>query len=206
MPTNRVEKRFSARTITGDIPRFWAAFEHLDDPEAKEAFENLYLSVGTPGLRDFTSLRIGTATALVEHVRSSRAYYTSIRAETLALSNDAEIFLPSARALVELYPEAMLPDVTFLIGRMSSGGTTSDAGILIGTELFTRAPHTPAHELDAWEQAVTRPATVLPYVVAHELIHVQQPQAVSLVLLAHCLREGSAEVLGEVISGGGDQP
>jgi hypothetical protein len=192
----------SLHLVTDDIPRFWAAFEHLDDPDAVAAFDQLYLQPGTAGLRDFTGLRIKSAAALVKAVRSKRSYYSSVRAATLNLETSAATFQPAAQALAELYPGAVFPDITFVIGRMSTGGTTSDAGVLIGTELFTRGPDTPTHELDAWELAVNRPPAVLPFIVAHELVHVQQPEAVLQTLLAQCLREGAAKCLGEVISGG----
>jgi hypothetical protein len=192
----------SLRLITDDLPRFWAAFEHLDDPDAAAAFDRLYLQPGTTGLRDFTELRIGSAEMLVEKIRLRRAYYASLQNETLSLETAASSFQPAAQALAELYPGAVFPNITFLIGRLSTGGTTSDAGVLIGTELFTRGLDTPTHELRAWELAVTRPPDVLPFIIAHELVHVQQPEAVFQTLLAQCLREGAAEFLGEVISGG----
>jgi hypothetical protein len=42
-----------------------------------------------------------------------------------------------------LYPEADLPDVYFMIGRRSSGGTASPGRILIGTEMYGRTAETP---------------------------------------------------------------
>ncbi|WP_424951333.1 hypothetical protein [Deinococcus sp.] len=194
------------RLLTDDLPRFWAAFGHLDDTETVAAFDELYFQPGTAGLRAFVRLRIESAAALVEHVRSRRDYYASVRAATLALDTSASSFQPAAQraaqALAALYPGAVFPNITFLIGRMSTGGTTSDAGVLIGTELFVRGPDTPIHELNAWELAVTQPLAILPFIIAHEPVHVQQPDAVSQTLLAQCLRKGAAAYLGEVIPGG----
>lgn len=52
------------------------------------------------------------------------------------------------------------PDVYFLVGRMSSGGTTSDAGLLIGVEMYGLSEDTPREELGMWHQ---RPRTrILP--------------------------------------------
>lgn len=192
----------SARFITDDIPRFWAAFEHLDAPDAVQVFDELYLQVGTPGLQAFTELQIENAAALVETLRAKRDYYAAVRPETLRLGNVADQCCASFLALSGLYPAAVFPDTTLMIGRMNSGGTVSEAGLLIGLELFTRTAQTPTHELNAWELAVTSPVETLPLIVAHELIHAQQPPAVSYTLLSQCLREGAAEFLGKMISGG----
>ncbi len=191
-----------ARFITEDILRFWHAFAEIDTPDAPAYFERTYLQAGTPGLNAFTSLRIGSASALVKTVRARRSYYAATRATTLAIARRTDVFRASSQALAAWYSAAIFPDTFFVIGRMTSGGTVADAGLLIGSELFARGPDTPVHELNSWERAVTTSAKTLPFIVAHELIHAQQPPEVSHTLLAHCLREGAAEFLGELISGG----
>ena len=191
----------AARFITEDINRFWAVFPALDEPNAEVRFELEYFQAGTPGLRSFVQLRIGTAKALLTKIRSCRCYYASIQRSTQEVPLYAAHFRASFRRLAELYPEAVFPDTTFVIGRMNSGGTTDTSGLLIGTELFSRAPDSPVEELDDWERAVTLPVADLPFIVAHELIHVQQPSEQELTLLAQCLREGAAEFLGELVSG-----
>lgn len=87
-------------------------------------------------------------------------------------------------ALEFLYPEAVFPTVYFVVGRLNSGGTISDQGLLIGAEMY-------------------RDTEGLPHIVAHELIHFQQlplPDSVRT-LLAQSIREGSADFIGELISG-----
>lgn len=197
----------AARFITDDLARFWQAFEHLDAPDAERVFEALYLDAGTDGLHAFTASRIETATHLVRKVRSCRAYYAALSPGT----NRVETSLPAIRAayvhLASLYDEAVFPDTTFVMGRLSSGGTIADAGLLIGTEFFTRDAMTPVHELSAWELGTTQNVAALPFIVAHELIHAQQfvalqgqlPEAPTL--LWQCLLEGAAEYIGAVISG-----
>jgi hypothetical protein len=92
-------------------------------------------------------------------------------------------------ALKCLYPDAVFPDIYFVIGRLSSGGTVSDVGLLIGTEMF-------------------RNSDGLRGIVAHELIHFQQRKAgqwaaaeASPTLLAVTIMEGSADFVAELISG-----
>jgi uncharacterized protein YjaZ len=83
--------------------------------------------------------------------------------------------------LKELYPPAVFPDVYFVIGRFNSGGTSSRHGLLIGAEMY-------------------RDPNRLPAIVSHELIHYQQ-RCEAPTLLEHSFLEGSADFIGEMISG-----
>lgn len=85
-------------------------------------------------------------------------------------------------ALEELYPDAVFPPIYFVVGRFNSGGTVSDAGIILGTEMM--------ENLDG-----------LPGLVAHKLIHYQQNLNGETTLLFQSLKEGSADFIGELISG-----
>jgi hypothetical protein len=134
-----------------------------------------------------------------------RAYYDAIRANTLSVDTARAIkdsIRASFRRLSSLYPEARFTDVYFLIGRMSSGGTTGPSGLLIGTEINGRDATTPVTELSTWERAVTGQIGDLPHIVAHEMIHtLQGPRTGPRTLLAAALNEGSADFLAELISG-----
>jgi uncharacterized protein YjaZ len=93
--------------------------------------------------------------------------------------------------------------VFFVIGRMNSARTVSSSGLLIGVEMNARSETTPVDELTDWERAVTGRIANLPHIVAHELIHIQQSQANgNPSLLQQALREGGADFIGEMISGG----
>jgi hypothetical protein len=64
------------------VSRFWAA---LDQPSTDRvrAFEEIYLRQGTPGLKDFLRLRIGSAEELAATVKEHEAFYRSIRSTTV---------------------------------------------------------------------------------------------------------------------------
>ena len=101
----------------------------------------------------------------------------------------------------DLYPEAVFPDVYIVIGRLTSGGTTSDRGLLIGAEMNGRTPGMPVEELNDWLKQVITPVDRIPHIIAHELIHFEQKYGGSEVLLVQSIREGSADFLAELISG-----
>lgn len=100
------------------------------------------------------------------------------------------------------YPNAVFPDVYLLVGIMSSGGTTGPSGLLIGVEMYGRDADTPTHELDDWHLDVLTSMDALPHIIAHELVHDQQPHSWGrTTLLADVLKEGSADFVAELISG-----
>lgn len=192
-----------ARLVSEDIGRFWAAFDQRDDEAGLETvLQSTYLDPATAGLEDFVRARIGTAKDLAAVVGARPGYYASARASTLRVTEFEPAIRASFYAMEYLYPEARFPDVYFLIGRMSSGGTTSNRGLLIGTEMYGLTDAAPDEELDDWLRDVLRPIDAVPYIVAHELIHYQQAEfRREPDLLGKCIHEGMGDFLGELISG-----
>jgi hypothetical protein len=173
----------SIQVITSDVGRFWEVFDRAP-PDSLEAWlERDYLDAGSQGLRDFIPGRILSADELGLQVRLQRARYLAVRDATVRAMETGPAIRTVFRALKDAYPEAVFPNVYFLIGRFNSGGTASPAGLLIGAEMFDD------------------PA-LYPWVVAHELIHFQQPPVSGTrTLLVQSLREGVASFVAELITG-----
>jgi hypothetical protein len=101
-----------------------------------DAFQKLYLDAGSPGLRDFVKLRIESATALAAAAdQNYPKFYASVRPYTLQVEKQRGAIAKLIERYREVYPEAHFPPVYFVIG----GGTTSDRGLLIGTEVNSAA-------------------------------------------------------------------
>jgi predicted Zn-dependent protease DUF2268 len=196
----------SARVVTSDIDHFWRAYDRAARARTyrdtlRAYFEEYYLEA-SPGLRDFIHSRIGSEYELVETVRRHPGYYRAMRPATAVVAAAAPAVRRVFTKWKALYPDAVFPDVYFLVGRMSSGGTTSADKILIGAEMYGRTAETPDSELDAWHRAVTRRPDSVAAIIAHELIHVnQRDEGDRVTLLEAALREGSADFLGSLLSG-----
>jgi uncharacterized protein YjaZ len=194
-----------ARLVTSDIDNFWRAYDLAAKETArekkKEIFQREYLDKGSAGLQDFIKARIRNADSLLVEIDKRPLYYASIRKETLKVSAMSGKIQQSFRKLKQLYPDAVFPDVYFTIGRLSSGGTTSKSGLLIGTEMYGRTKDTPTAELNDWLKEVLKPIDSLPAIVAHEMIHFQQKSTRSAKLLARSIDEGAADFIGEMIAG-----
>jgi hypothetical protein len=190
-----------ARLVTEDIPRFWEAFDARGRLGTAIALESLYLKPGSPGLHDWKRLRLQDAMTMARTVDGLAPYYASARESTLRAATAAPRIRETYRKLAALYPDAVFPDVYFVVGRLNSGGTTSGAGLLIGIEMYGRTDSPILLRMGDWLQQVLRPVDDLPGIVAHELIHYQQPGRGGRRLLDQSMREGSADFLGQMISG-----
>ena len=190
--------------ITSDIPRFWSAYDKaltLPADKREEVFQNEYLAKATPAMKDWIRVRRVTAKTLTAFVNKSPKFYAGARAETLKIAAQREATLAAFRKFKNIYPEAEFPGVVFPIGAFYGGGTVSNANLLMSAEMYTLNPKTEKQELSRWQQSVVTPASDLPSIIAHEMIHFQQRYAPSRTLLAGCLEEGAADFLGELCSG-----
>lgn len=202
LPNNDPEK---VKFVTSDIDNFWHAYDLASKETDKEKriaiYQTEYLDKGTPGLKDFVRLRINSAQALVKKIDSMPKYYASIRPSSLRVKEMESRMRKSFRNLKKIYPDAVFPDVYFTIGVANSGGTTSNAGLLIGTEMYGLTPGAPREELSDWLKSVILPIDNLPYIVAHELIHYQQNLTPHNSLLAKSIQEGMCDFIAELIAG-----
>jgi len=166
--------------ITEDVERFWQAFDNIDSL-GKDAFKE-YVENGTDGVKGFMKYRIENADALYKTVRERKNDYLKSRNVLKDLEAKKREIKKIYTELKELYPKAVFPPIYFVVGRFNSGGTVSDAGIILGTEMMENL-------------------NGLTGLVAHELIHYQQNMKGKTTLLFQSLKEGSADFIGELISG-----
>jgi hypothetical protein len=196
--------------VTSDIEHFWKAYDAGGVNGTSTPFQTEYLDRASPGLEDFIRSRNLTAASLASMVRLYPRYFADIRASTLRLATDAGVLgriRDNYRKIADLYPSAVFPPVTFLIGRFSTGGTTSAGGMLVGLEFFSITPTTPLDELGRFQRDNVRPLDSLPVIVAHEHAHVLQGRAGGIMtrttktLLDQSLLEGGADFVTYVVTG-----
>lgn len=199
--TNRDPDR--ARLITEDIDRFWKAYDAIQDgSEAISTFEETYFKPATPGLESFIRLRISNAQSLSKTIEQHPDFYEKLRRSTGRIADFGPGIRKSFHELKDLYPEAVFPDVYFVVGRMNSGGTLAPIGLLIGVEMYGRLESTRIEELGNWHRQVITSVEAIPHIVAHELIHYEQKYSKNPeTLLEKSIQEGSADLLAELISG-----
>jgi hypothetical protein len=194
----------AAKFITSDIDNFWSAYALASGAGTAEDRERIYqreyLDKGSAGLKDFVEERIESVKNLTHQIETHPKYYALLKQVTPRIAEMEPSIRASFRKLKALYNDAVFPDVYFLIGRMNSGGTMAESGLLIGLEMHGKTQQTDLGEMDDWLKNVIGPVDELPGIVAHELVHYQQgPEQKSL--LAQAIREGSADFVSQLISG-----
>jgi predicted Zn-dependent protease DUF2268 len=169
-----------AEFITSDIPNFWEAFDRIDS-EANPFQE--YLDKGSIGLNDFIRNRIESAKNLLKVVKKRKADYDAIREGSYQVKSYSGQMQEIYQAFKDLYPDAVFPPTYFVIGAFNSGGTSSENGLILGVEKQNEIGN-------------------IPYILAHELIHFNQNYPLNeTTLLEQSIMEGSADFIGEKISG-----
>ncbi len=211
----------SVKLITADIPRFWKAFDDAagkDSATRVRVFNEEYLAVGSVGLEDFARGKIkgrgrdSMVTAAEELVRATLAwprYYAGIRSASMEIATTDTVLGVARRGLRQLsvlYPGARYPDIYFVIGRLNSAGTSSERGMLMGTEMSSRTATTPVDEIPAWVRQFTSSVSVttLGHIVIHETVHflqLDEGRQCCRNLLHDALIEGGADFLSELASG-----
>ncbi|WP_142682780.1 DUF2268 domain-containing putative Zn-dependent protease [Chitinophaga polysaccharea] len=169
--------------LTKDIDNFWKAFDLFKKDTTVNPFGSGYIDIGSAGVKGFIPGRITSASHLFGVVKKRQAEYEKVRATTLLMKEKEKQCRSAFYALKYWYPEAKYPPVYFVIGAWNSGGTFNEDGLFIGAE----------------KQA---DINNVPFIVAHELIHFQQKNWLEHpTLLEQSIVEGSADFLGELISG-----
>lgn len=190
----------STEIITSDLDRFWVALDKAGPEINPEVIDELYLKPGSKGIKGFTKGRIKSAEYLSGVIKSHSKYYHSIKSSTDSIPGMKDQIRQSLVKLKDLYPKAIFPPVYFVMGALSSGGTSSNDGLIIGADMYGRTQNTPTDELNEWLLSVIKPVNEVPHIVAHELIHFQQDYDGGT-LLAASIKEGSADFIAELISG-----
>jgi len=182
--------------VTSDVENFWNSIDvwkrssdHSSDALV-EALKIGYFQKASLGLASFIPGRILGPEELASAYLANVSYYEDVRPATLELSAQVANLCAMFTALQQDYPQATLPVVYLVIGRRTSGGTSTDAGLVVGAEMFSPRPSSRLHPDDFVS------------LVVHELTHYQQrARGRHLVesdsLLRIAMAEGDADFVAE---------
>lgn len=191
----------ASNLIFDDVERFWQAYDLAATAGSKSEkaaiFREQYLAPGSPGLIDYHWIKTISMERLVERIESAQGYYDGIRERTLSAAAFEDDIREGLRRLVAMYPQATVPDVTFVIGRLNSGGTAGPSGMLIGLDVWSWAEGVPLDGIEPGFQTVVQnfDLSALPFIVVHEHIHSLQQYGGERTLLLGALQEGSADLI-----------
>lgn len=195
----------SARIETGDVTRFLGVLDALRtarsyNDSALILFQQYYLP-GSPGLRAFIRLRVGSPFELMDQITARHDYYAHLPESLARLAETGTEIRAALRRFKSLWADARFGDTYFLVGRMNSGGTVSRNMLLIGAEMYGKDAAAPTGALNGWEKNVLADLSMVPTIVVHELMHFNQPAVMNPNLLVQALREGGADFVAEQVTG-----
>jgi len=193
-----------AKLITSDVRNFWKAYDlaKKDSVNALDLYKKYYIEPASNGLQDYLGYKIKNLKNFIKSVNTKPQFYAAIRKNTYAVDQQKSQMIQSFVKFKQIYSKAQFPDIYFVIGAFNSGGTSTDAGLLIGLDQSARTKEVPLKELTLWQQNNFTNLNALPNLIAHELIHFNQGGlAGDTTLLSGALIEGMADFIGELISG-----
>ncbi|MCR8559021.1 DUF2268 domain-containing protein [Mucilaginibacter sp. BJC16-A38] len=193
------------KIVDSDVKNFWIAFDkaNADTAHADSIYKKYYFNKGTTALLDYYVNKMGNNiySFALDH-KEMKKFYASIRPDTykaLAYKNE---YIKNNVTLKKLYPEAIFPDIYFVIGKLNSAGTSTGNGLIMAIDQSCKTNTTDLSEIKSWQLHYLNPLQALVPIVAHELIHFQQHSMGSdTIMLREAIIEGMADFLGEVISG-----
>jgi hypothetical protein len=190
------------KLVTTDIDHFWQAYAAVqrDTAQAKAIFQRDYFGKASVGLQDYHQLKISSDAEFAQLILARPKYYGSIRPTMLGIAAQKPKIVSAFRRFQELYPALKFQNVYFVVGGWVSGGTVSDAGLLIGADQSANGPGVDTSELNLLQRNRCEPVTEMPSLMVHELVHRNQgPQDGTL--LSYALSEGMADFVAELVTG-----
>ena len=190
------------RLVTTDIDHFWTAYAaaRRDTAQARAIFRREYFGKASAGLQDYYNLKIRNDATFTKRILQRPNYYNSIEATTKAIASEKPKIVAAFRRFQELYPAVRFQNIYFVVGGWVSGGTVSDAGLLIGADQTANGPGVNTSELSLVQRNRCEPVTNMPSLMVHELVHRNQgPQDGTL--LSYALNEGMADFVAELVTG-----
>src|ERR1700761_3429122 len=146
-----------------DVTLFYRIYEGAGGHPAAEQLDRDYLAQGSTGLHEFAKLRNVTGQRIADAIAQHPDYYTHARQCLAALPRVKQRLTVAFAKLAALYPEAVFPPVTIVVGRGRPVGITNPAGVTIGLEALCMA-----------EFMNPNPEDRFVHVVAHEYGHIEQ--------------------------------
>lgn len=193
-----------ARLVTADLGRLRATLGEPFPAQTQDArmarVADLYLHPGSPGLVDFFALgKIQDLDRLAGTFGALPRFFGSLGALEAAIDAQRPAILAALARMKALYPPTFFPQVSFVVGHFRSGGTATANGLVIGAEVYCRAPGVDLGEFGPRDLELFRPVEELPSVVVHELVHFQQTGGGTPSLLRQALVEGTADFIATLV-------
>jgi len=194
---NTVKDPQTAVVDTADADRFAALFKRTHGQPTAAQLQSDYLDKGSPGIAVFTPYRIIDAAHLAQVVAERQPIYQhAIDVCLPAVKTTTAELRTIYSAYQRMMPGVVLPQVYAVFGAGNAGGSAGPGAQVIGLEAVCNGV---VYAADLRRR--------LRGLFAHETVHTLQPPMPDEQdndLLAQALREGVANLIGELVTGDPD--
>jgi hypothetical protein len=183
------------RIAIEDVARFYKLYDATHGHPTADQLQHDYLDDGSEGLHNFARLRNTTGARIAKAMADHPEIYADARRCMTVLPRVRQRVKAVLLKLGRLYPEAQFPPITIAVGRGRPVAISGPGeGVEIGLEALCATNYLNPNVEDRFV-----------HVIAHEIVHTQQSPALAKdehpTVLELALIEGSAEFVGELISG-----
>lgn len=186
-----------------DVSNFIAAFSKSKTNwlHAPPSFYHDYFSKASKALFFYQKFKIQSSShQFAYRVEDKKAYFQSIIPNLEQLNSQEKVLRTYFNEFEQLYPDAVFPDVYFVVGCFNAGGTSSPFGLIIGAEMHAKMEDSDLSSFNNWEKNVVRNFSNLPLITIHELVHIQQNNNHTN-LLGNAIYEGAADFVSSLVCG-----
>ncbi|KJD34980.1 hypothetical protein PW52_12855 [Tamlana sedimentorum] len=186
-----------------DVSNFITAFKKSQTNwnNAPSYFYNDYFSKASKALYFYQKFKIQSSShQFAYRIEDKEAYFQSIIPNLTKLNTQEKVIRNHLNEFKKLYPNAIFPDIYYVVGCFNAGGTSSPFGLIIGAEMHTKTEASNLTNFNNWEKKVVRDFSNLPLITLHELVHIQQNNNYNN-LLGNAIYEGAADFISTLVCG-----
>lgn len=184
-----------------DVTNFLAALDKSETNwlNSPSYFYHEYFSKASNALFFYQKFKIQSSShQFAYRVEDKKAYFQSIIPNLEQLHSQEKVLRMYFDKFELLYPDAVFPDVHYVVGCFNAGGTSSPFGLIIGAEMHTKVEDSDLTNFNNWEKNVVRNFSNLPLITIHELVHIQQNSNYNN-LLGNAIYEGAADFVSSLV-------
>jgi hypothetical protein len=149
-----------AKIVDTDVRNFWKAYDLVqnDTGNAVAIYKQNYIDKGSIALQDYFVNKMGGSVYYFNLFHKQKdKFYKSVRESTFKAIEYSPDFKKSFIKLKQIYPQAIFPNVYFVIGKLNSAGTSSSNGLILAIDQICKTKSTVTSELEGWQQHYLAP-------------------------------------------------
>ena len=199
--------------VNNEVNTFWKYYDETDSTKRNNLLASYALdSVNNPAVNTMFKMTLNDTTSFYNRINQYSSYYKSIQNQSLEMANKQYPKMDAYyKEFKKMYSKAHRPKIIFTVGALTVGGTVTDEGLVIGTELYGKESGDTTG-MGRMAKFLLTPENFIP-LTFHEHMHYEQLKNFggkenfhknvqsNPTLLGVSLNEGAADFVSNLITG-----